>query len=50
LSSFLYGVSPSDPVTFAVVVALLVLTALLAGYIPGRRAAATDPVRALRTD
>jgi ABC-type antimicrobial peptide transport system permease subunit len=50
LSSFLYGVSPSDPVTFAVVVALLVLTALLAGYIPGRRAVATDPVRALRTD
>ena len=50
LSSFLYGVSASDPVTFAVVVGLLVLTALLAGYLPGRRAAATDPVRALRAD
>jgi predicted permease len=50
LSSFLYGVSPRDPVTYAVVVGLLVLTALLAGYLPGRRAAATDPVRALRAD
>jgi predicted permease len=50
LSSFLYGVSPNDPVTFAVVVGLLVLTALSAGYLPGRRAAATDPVRALRAD
>jgi putative ABC transport system permease protein len=50
LSSFLYGVSPSDPVTFAVVGALLIVTALGAGYFPGRRAAATDPVRALRAD
>src|SRR6185295_641083 len=32
LSGFLYGVKPTDPLTFAVVVALLVLTALLAGY------------------
>lgn len=50
LSSFLYGVSPRDPVTFAVVLGLLVFTALLAGYLPGRRAAATNPVRALRAD
>ncbi|HEY8147560.1 MAG TPA: ABC transporter permease [Vicinamibacteria bacterium] len=50
LSSFLYGVSAADPVTFAAVGALLVLTALLAGYVPGRRAANTDPVRALRVD
>ncbi|MFI5006570.1 MAG: ADOP family duplicated permease [Solirubrobacterales bacterium] len=50
LSSFLYGVSPGDPATFAAVAGLLVLTALLAGYLPGRRAAATDPVRALRAD
>ena len=50
LSGFLYGVKPTDPLTFAVVVALLVLTALLAGYLPGRRAAATDPVRALRAE
>jgi predicted permease len=50
LSSFLYGVSPTDPATFAVVALLLVATALVAGYLPGRRAAATDPVRALRAD
>jgi predicted lysophospholipase L1 biosynthesis ABC-type transport system permease subunit len=50
LSRFLYGISASDPVTFGAVVVLLVLTALLAGYVPGRRAAATDPVRALRAD
>jgi ABC-type antimicrobial peptide transport system permease subunit len=50
LSSFLYGVPAWDPVTFAAVAGLLVLTALLAGYLPGRRAAGTDPVRALRID
>jgi predicted lysophospholipase L1 biosynthesis ABC-type transport system permease subunit len=50
LSGFLYGVSPRDPVTFAAVVGLLVLTALLAGALPGRRAAGIDPARALRTD
>jgi predicted permease len=50
LSTFLYGVSASDPMTFAVVIGLLLLTAILAGYLPGRRAAATDPVRALRAD
>jgi predicted permease len=50
LSSFLYGVSPHDPLTFAGVAALLLLTALLAASGPGRRAARTDAVRALRTD
>jgi ABC-type lipoprotein release transport system permease subunit len=44
------GVSAADPVTFAAVGGLLVLTALIAGYVPGRRAANTDPVRALRVD
>ena len=50
LSSFLYGVTARDPITFAAVAGLLVLTALLAGYVPSRRAATTDPVRALRVD
>jgi ABC-type antimicrobial peptide transport system permease subunit len=50
LAGFLYGVSPTDPATFAAVAGLLMLTALLAGYLPGRRAAGTDPVRALRVD
>jgi predicted permease len=50
LASFLYGVSATDPLTFAAVCGLLVLTALLAGYVPSLRAATTDPVRALRVD
>jgi putative ABC transport system permease protein len=50
LSSFLYGVTASDPVTFAAVTGILVLTAVLAGALPGRRAAAIDPARALRND
>jgi putative ABC transport system permease protein len=50
LAGFLYGVTATDPLTFAAVVALLVLTALVAGYIPGRRAARTNPVQALRLD
>jgi putative ABC transport system permease protein len=50
LGSFLNGVSAADPLTFGAVVGLLLLTALLAGYFPGRRAAATNPVRALRVD
>jgi putative ABC transport system permease protein len=50
LSRFLYGVSAADPATFAGVSALLLLTALAAGVLPGRRAAAVDPARALRAD
>jgi predicted permease len=50
LAGFLYDVAPTDLVTFAAVSAVLLLTALLAGYVPGRRAALTDPVRALRAD
>jgi putative ABC transport system permease protein len=50
LSPFLYGVSAADPATFAGVASLLLLTALVAGFLPGRRAAAVDPARALRTD
>jgi predicted permease len=48
LASRLFGVSATDPATFAVVVALLSATALLACYLPARRAAATNPIVALR--
>ena len=48
LSSFLYGISAQDPLTFVVVAALLVLLALAAGYIPARRAIKVDPITALR--
>jgi predicted permease len=48
LSSLLFGISPTDPVTFAAVAAVLTVVALLASYIPARRAMRLDPNNALR--
>jgi putative ABC transport system permease protein len=48
MAGMIFGVSAHDPVTFAAVCGLLVLVALLATYIPARRAARIDPVIALR--
>jgi ABC-type lipoprotein release transport system permease subunit len=48
LSSLLFGISATDPITFAGVAALLSLVALLASYIPARRAMRLDPNTALR--
>ena len=50
LRKLLFGVSPWDPATMAVIGALLVITSLLASFIPARRAAAVDPVEALRSE
>ena len=48
LQSFLFGVKPSDPLTIAAVAFGLIAVALLASYIPARRAMKTDPMVALR--
>jgi len=50
LSTLLFGVSTSDPMTYIVTVMLLMAIAAVASYLPSRRATAIDPAIALRLD
>jgi len=50
LKSFLFGVSPLDPVTFLCAPVLMILLAVVAAWIPARRAASIDPMQALRNE
>jgi len=50
MSGFLYGVRPSDPLTFVGVSLTLIAAALLATYLPARKASQTDPLLALRAE
>jgi putative ABC transport system permease protein len=50
ISSLLFGVTAHDPVTYAVCGAVIFSTAIVASYIPARRAAAVDPMETLRSE
>ena len=50
MASVLYGVQPTDPLTFAAVVLIFVGVASLACYLPARRATRVDPIIALRAE
>ncbi len=50
LTSWLFSISPVDPITFAATAVLLMVTALLASYVPARRTASVDPASVLRAE
>jgi predicted permease len=50
MKSLLFGISPLDPLTYASVPVVLVAAAVLASYLPARRASAVDPVEALKAE
>lgn len=50
MKSLLFGISPLDPLTYAAVPVVLLVAAMLASYLPARRAAAVDPVEALKAE
>jgi ABC-type antimicrobial peptide transport system permease subunit len=50
IKAFLFGVSEHDPTTTAVVIALVMVSGMLAAFVPARRASSTDPMQALRTE
>jgi putative ABC transport system permease protein len=50
MKSLLFGITPLDPFTYASVPVILLAAALVASYLPARRAAAVDPVETLRAE
>jgi putative ABC transport system permease protein len=50
MTKFLYGISPTDPLTFAVLAVVFALVAIAACSLPARRATRVDPAAALRSE
>jgi ABC-type antimicrobial peptide transport system permease subunit len=50
ITSLLYEIAPNDPPTFANMILLLIVVAIIAGYLPARRASRIDPMVALRNN
>jgi ABC-type antimicrobial peptide transport system permease subunit len=50
MASLLFGITTLDPLTYVAAPVVLVAAAVLASYLPARRASAVDPVEALRTE
>ena len=50
LAGLLYGIAPTDALTYVIVSVVLLATALAAGWLPARRAARVDPLIAIRGD
>ncbi|HEY8224364.1 MAG TPA: ABC transporter permease [Pyrinomonadaceae bacterium] len=50
MTTMLYGVRPTDPLTFVVIALILLVVALIATYVPARRATKVDPLTALRSE
>lgn len=50
LSDLLFGIKPTDPLSFGIAIVTMVAIAVLAGYLPARRAARVDPMTALRCE
>jgi ABC-type antimicrobial peptide transport system permease subunit len=50
MKSLLFGISPFDPITYLAVPVILVMAAVLASYLPARRAATVDPMETLKAE